>query len=143
MTAFHSSSLLVQISHRFSAKPSSNRLLGKPLLEAAPLLPQTCPTRSTRFPLPRIKARCFNRKQSSPFELGHKPKMLTKVVRLHLYKQALIKNMLHKHKLSKQSSVLLMSMEHLFLSMGELTDIPHKSLPKGTACFFSPLPPFP
>lgn len=44
--------------------------------------------------------------------------------------------MLHKHKLSKQSSVPLMSMERVYLSMGEFADLPHKSLNKVTACFF-------
>lgn len=95
--------------------------------------------------MPGRKAQCLNREQPPPSasELGHKPKTLTKVVRLHLYKQALIKNTLHKQKLSKQSSVPLMSTERAYLPMGELVDLPHKSFNKGSAAFFPPSPPFP
>lgn len=114
-----------------SAKPGHWE---KPVLGAAADLPLPAGTWSISSCCQELSALPENNPLLS--ELCHEPKTLTKVVRLHLYKQALIRTMLHKHKLSKQSSLPPMGMEPVYLSTGELADALLKSSNKGTACFF-------
>lgn len=114
-----------------SAKPGHWE---KPVLGAAADLPLPAGTWSISSCCQELSALTENNPLLS--ELCHEPKTLTKVVRLHLYKQALIRTMLHKHKLSKQSSLPPMGMEPVYLSTGELADVLLKSSNKSTACFF-------
>lgn len=102
--------LLLQLASRGSHLPfqPSPALPGhweKPVLGAAADLPLPAGTWSISSCCQELSALTENNPLLS--ELCHEPKTLTKVVRLHLYKQALIRNMLHKHKLSKQSSLPL------------------------------------